>query len=121
LTAEAVAFYKGERREEAGAGERLMQLVVASRVRILWSSALTLWTHYYRRGRVRAWQPRAAPAGRRAWGLRLRLAGEALERDVAGTPAGVPRASSARSLAVQGRGGQARVWIFTCMRTACSA
>ena len=46
--AEAIAFYKGERREEAGALQRLMRLVRVSRVLIVWSTMLSLWTHYYR-------------------------------------------------------------------------
>jgi hypothetical protein len=96
-----------------------MQLVVASRVRILWSTALTLWTHYYRRGRARAAAPPAPPSRLRARPVcDLRPAGGARERGVAGAPAGAQRALSARSLAVQGRRVQAHVKTFATMRTA---
>ena len=50
--AEAIAFYKGERREEAGALQRLMRLVRVSRVLIVWSTMLSLWTHYYRHASI---------------------------------------------------------------------
>ena len=49
LSAESIAFYQGEKREEGSAVGRLLLLVIISRLRILWAAGLNVWmqTHSY--------------------------------------------------------------------------
>ena len=50
--AESIAFYNGEKHEESCATLRLAMLVAVARIRIIWSTFLSLWTNFYQHATI---------------------------------------------------------------------
>lgn len=50
--AESIAFYNGEKHEENCATLRLALLVAVARIRIIWSTFLSLWTNFYQHATI---------------------------------------------------------------------
>ncbi|EIE26584.1 ATP-binding cassette transporter [Coccomyxa subellipsoidea C-169] len=49
---ESIAFYNGEKHEESCATLRLAMLVAVARIRIIWSTFLSLWTNFYQHATI---------------------------------------------------------------------
>lgn len=50
--AESIAFYNGEKHEETCATLRLALLVAVTRIKIIWSTFLALWTNFYQHATI---------------------------------------------------------------------